>query len=351
MSAVLTSHEHHLQSLLSRLGAFAVDFFTGSFVFLLALYLANTPLLAVTMKKVEYKGWKNNLQLSNGTVELVVTLDVGPRILRYGFVGGPNVFLEAADQMGKAGEATWQSRGGHRLWHAPEDLVRTYALDNSPVRFEKISETTARIVQPVESITGVQKELDITLEPEGTRVTVVHRLRNTGLWEIELAPWALSVLAPGGAAIIPLPGKTPHPQGLLPNQRMILWPYTDLSDSRYRFGGRYIVLKQDSGKGPTKIGLAHKLGWAGYLRDGLLFVKGYSYADDLAYPDFGCNLETFTNMEMLELESLGPLGPIKPGKAVEHTERWWLIKDLPSDTSDAAIDAAILPAVERVMKN
>jgi hypothetical protein len=317
----------------------------------LMLFLPAGSLLAVSMKKVEYKGWKNNLQLSNGTVELIVTLDVGPRILHYGFAGGPNVFLEVADQMGKSAETTWQSRGGHRLWHAPEDLVRTYALDNAPVRFEKLDASTARIIQPVESITGVQKELDIRLEPKGTRVTVVHRLRNTGLWQIELAPWALSVLAPGGAAIIPLPGKTPHPQGLLPNQQMVLWPYTDLSDARYRLGARYIVLRHDSRKGPTKIGLAHKLSWAAYLKDGLLFVKGYSYDDSSTYPDFGCNLETFTNTEMLELESLGSLGAIKPGNAVEHIERWWLIKDLPGDTSDAAIDAKIRPAVEAVMRN
>ena len=92
----------------------------------------------VTMQNVAYKGWKNNLQLSNGTVELVVTLDVGLRIIRYGFVGEPNVLKEYEEQIGKTGEKTWQIRGGHRLWHAPEDAVRTYVLDNSPVKFEKL---------------------------------------------------------------------------------------------------------------------------------------------------------------------------------------------------------------------
>src|SRR5436190_12803374 len=41
----------------------------------------------VTMQNVAYKGWKNNLQLTNGTVELILTLDIGPRVMRYGFVG------------------------------------------------------------------------------------------------------------------------------------------------------------------------------------------------------------------------------------------------------------------------
>jgi hypothetical protein len=47
-----------------------------------------------TIQTVEYKGWKNNLKLSNGTVELIVTLDLGPRVIRYGNVGGANVFKE-----------------------------------------------------------------------------------------------------------------------------------------------------------------------------------------------------------------------------------------------------------------
>jgi hypothetical protein len=304
----------------------------------------------VTMKTIPYRGWKNNLQLSNGTVELVLTLDIGPRIIRYGFVGGPNVFKEYEEQMGKAGEPAWQIRGGHRLWHAPEDLKRSYELDNSPIKSERLNASTVRLIQPIEPGTGIQKEMDVMLDPTGSRVTVVHRLRNTGMWEVELAAWALSVMAPGGAEIIPLPEKVPHPQGLLPNQTFILWPYTDLGDARWRWGTKYVVLKQDSGKGPTKIGLAHKLGWVAYLRDGLLFVKAIEHQAGRDYPDAGSNFETFTNQEMLEIESLGPLARPAPGQSVEHTERWWLLKDIPNETSDAAIDANIRPRVAELIK-
>ncbi len=79
----------------------------------------------VTVEKIEYKGWKNNLRLSNGDTELVLTLDVGPRVISYKLKDGKNVFVELADQMGKSGEAEWVARGGHRLWVGPEDLMRT----------------------------------------------------------------------------------------------------------------------------------------------------------------------------------------------------------------------------------
>src|SRR5256885_14168718 len=92
----------------------------------------------VTLEKVEYKGWKNNLRLSNGEAELILTLDVGPRVISYKLTDGKNVFVELADQLGKSGETEWIARGGHRLWVGPEDLKRTYALDNSPITYEAL---------------------------------------------------------------------------------------------------------------------------------------------------------------------------------------------------------------------
>jgi hypothetical protein len=53
---------------------------------------------------------------------------------------------------------------------------------------------------------------------------------------------------------------------------------------------------------------------------------------------------------MLELETLGPLAKVAPGKAVEHTETWQLFKDIPEDLSEAAIEANIRPLVEAARK-
>src|SRR5882757_10175999 len=88
----------------------------------------------VKVQKTEYKGWKNCYRVSNGEVELIVTADVGPRVIRYGFVGGQNLFKEFKEQLGKSGEKAWQARGGHRLWIAPEAVPESYALDNTPVK-------------------------------------------------------------------------------------------------------------------------------------------------------------------------------------------------------------------------
>ena len=105
-----------------------------------------TATAAVKVEKTAYAGWPNCYRITNGEVELIVTTDVGPRVIRYGFVGGQNLFKEFTAQLGNSGEKEWQIRGGHRLWVGPEDLTRTYALDNAPVQFEELPQKEAGVL-------------------------------------------------------------------------------------------------------------------------------------------------------------------------------------------------------------
>lgn len=312
-----------------------------------------------TMQKIEYRGWKNNLRLSNNDVELVMTLDVGPRIISYRSINGKNVLKEFADQVGKTGESEWMIRGGHRLWVAPEDTTRTYALDNGPVEMKEIEKGAFRLTPAPEKEYGIQKEIDVRLAPSGSHISLTHSIRNISKNPAKLAPWALTVLAPGGIEIIPLPAKKPHPGSpknakspadFAPNQQMVIWPFFDFKDPRWTFGQRFITLRQDAQRGPTKIGLAHQLGWVGYWNDGTMFVKRLSYVPGAAYPDNGCNFETFTNEEILEVESLGPLVELAPGKATELKEDWYLLTHVPAFKDEADIEKNILPKVAELLK-
>lgn len=309
----------------------------------------------VTVEKVEYQGWKNNLRLSNGEVELIVTLDIGPRILSYRLANGKNVLKEYADQMGRSGEPEWQIRGGHRLWCGPEDNTRTYALDNGPVTYEEVSPGVVKVRPKPDTTYGIQKEIEIQLPTSGTGVTLVHRITNLGTKGTPVAPWSISVMAPGGVEIIPLPPKRTHPGSpknarsaadYAADQIMVVWPYLDFKDPRWNFGSKFITLRQDAKRGPTKLGLAHKTGGVGYLNAGTLFVKRFGFDEGKTYPDSGVNFETFTNEDMLEIETLGPLIVLEPGKTVEHVERWELFAHPGELGDEAAIEASIAPKLK-----
>ena len=140
---------------------------------------------------------------------------------------------------------------------------------------------------------------------------------------------------------MPQPALGEHPRDLLPNRRLVLWPYTDLSDPRFRFRRRFITLRQDASRAPTKIGMRSGEGWAGYLLKGTLFMKHFSLQAGAEYPDDGCNLEVFTNARMLELESLGPMRLLEPGEKAELVEAWDLRDKQPEIDSlgDDALEA------------
>jgi len=298
------------------------------------------------METIEFGGWKRNVRLANPKIELVATLDVGPRIIHLAVPGRPNVFKQYADQMGKAGEAAWQIRGGHRLWFAPEDPVATYFPDNGPVQVEELPKGI-RLRPAPETSNGIQKEIDIALDKRRPRVRLRHRIINIGSQPVRLAPWALSVMAPGGTAIIGLPPRGSHPKDLLPNQTITLWPYTDLGDRRLMCGTRAILLRQDTAATkPEKFGILTPEGWAAYAVAGCLFVKRFACKPRKAYPDMGCNAEFFTNADMLEVESLGPLVNLKPGRKVEHVENWSLFADVPGIETEADVDQYVRPLVE-----
>src|SRR5262249_15625446 len=163
------------------------------------------------IEQLNYKGW-NSYRLTNGVVELVAPADIGPRIIRFGFVGGQNLFKEVETMLGKSGEATWMSRGGHRLWMAPEDKVKTYAPDNAAVQVDAAGDTLV-LTGPVEDATGLEKRISATMDADG-RVKVVNVLRNAGGAPVSLAPWALTVMAPGGTGIHAFPPRGTHPQDL-----------------------------------------------------------------------------------------------------------------------------------------
>ena len=304
--------------------------------------------MSVTIKKVAYRGWPNCCRISNGKIELIVTTDVGPRVIRFGFIGGQNLFKEYSSFLGKRGGRQWVTYGGHRLWHAPEDQTRTYSPDNSPV-VVKQGAGQVRFIQDVEVGTGIQKEIEIKLAPNRAQVELVHRLRNTGVWPIELAPWALSVMAPGGTVIIPLPPRGPHPKNLLPGNLLTLWRYTDMSDPRWTWGRKYILLRQDASpqSTPQKLGALVPDGWSGYALNDQLFVKKFACIAGANYADFGCNFETFTDREMLEVETLGAFTKIAPGQAVEHIETWSLFDGVPAPQSDRDVERHISQLIKR----
>ncbi len=279
------------------------------------------------MEKIQYKNLSNCVRLTNGTIEIVVTADVGPRIIFYGFAGGENVLGEHFETKVKTALGEFKPYGGHRLWIAPENMPNSYAPDNAPVEYEfDENKNSIRLIQPLETVTETQKEITVALDKTGSGVAVHHKITNCGDSEIQIAAWALTIMRAGGICEIPNePFAAYSGETLLPVRNLTLWSYTDLSDRRWQFGKGFIGLKVDETKpAPQKIGVLNKQGWVRYRFEDLEFTKRFDFAENAVYPDLNSNTELYTAGDFVEIESLSPLKNIAASESIEHIERWEL---------------------------
>ena len=305
------------------------------------------------VERFSYRGWNNAYKLSNGSVELVVTADVGPRILFYGFCNRENQLYEVEADAGKTGGTQFRLYGGHRLWVSPE-VERTYYPDNAAVTVSIQGNASRFTARREESFPGtnLQKELAIELAMTTSQVQITHRITNHNMLSTTIAPWSPTMMRPGGRAILPLgPRIAMDKDHYLPVGAFGIWSFTDFADPRWVLGTGYIQLRHlphPRGRFKEQMGgIYNSAGWGAYFSKGDLFVKRAAVIPGARYPDFGCNFEVFTNPDFLELETLGPLVDLHPGEMVEHVEHWWLYAGVPSGENDEWIDAAVLPQALR----
>lgn len=295
--------------------------------------------MSVQISKVKHETFGNCFRMANEVIELWVTIDFGPRVIHFSRIGKENMFFEdkkmapLGDSFEGYGGEVMKLYGGHRLWAAPEILPRCYYPDTKPVEYKEIPggmEFTA----PVEMVNGIQKSITITLDENEPTVVVDHGIKNCGQWEIEFAPWAVTMMDAGAVQVIPMPaGKT----GVLPNRSLVLWDYTAMNDSRVYWGNDYIVLRQDKSiPNPFKFGIYNEAGWCGVFNKGQVFFKFFEPVAEWDYPDMGCCFESYTNGEMLEAESFGALELLLPGEWANHIEEWALYEEGSVPSNDEA---------------
>ncbi len=295
-----------------------------------------------------YENYGRCVKITNGTVDIIVTADVGPRVLYYGFTGGENVFcldLERSTKWsGKAYDEYYYDGavsylyGGHRIWVTPEQAPQTYYPDNDKLDIE-YTENGAVFTAPVQIGNNIQTSLEIKMSDSGSEVEVSNRVRNAGNSDKEFAVWTVSVMSRGGLEIIP---HNTNDTGYLHNRLLTMWSYTNPNDYRFYNGKKYITLKQDgTAKSNFKIGYNNRSGMAVYAAGESVFIKRRDVDhDSLVYPDGGSSFETYTGASVLELEMLDAVRTVKPNETSELKEYWSLVKNpgTPDPRSDDEIE-------------
>ncbi len=289
------------------------------------------------METLTYMGLKNCIKLSNGSVDVIATTEVGPRILFYGPTGGENVFGHHPEASKDTALGTWKPYGGHRLWVWPEVFPATYAPDNDPIEHTAEGEFGLLLKQPVDKA-GMEKQIRLTLAPDGTKVRVEQTITNHNLWPIDIAAWAISIVA-GGTSILPREPFQTHDEYVPVTQPLALCAFTDLQDPRFTLGLKYILLRCDPSRANSqKLGLRNKQNWCAHLVNDTLFVKQFTHDERASYPDYEVNNEVYTEGAFQELELLGPHRAVATGDSLTLIEEWNLFEDVGIDANTTDLD-------------
>ncbi len=290
----------------------------------------------VNIQEINYKDYGRCVRLSNDIVELVATLDFGPRIIRYSFIDGVNILNDNMEIFSRSvgqpfkdyyGEDKFYCLyGGHRLWTSPEWYPEIYYPDNDPVDYKIINENGKDgiiLTPPAQKKNDIQMEIKLLLDADASNVEVTHYVTNLGARIKEFAIWSLSLCSKGGLEIIPM---NTNPTGLLPNGKIAIWPYTDFRMDEIYLGKKYTTIKQPA-VDRLKLGFHLKDGTVYYVLDDSVFTKKYypNYETGV-YPDGGVSFETYSCANFTEVETLGELKKVAPNQTVTHVENWSLTK-------------------------
>ena len=298
----------------------------------------------ISVKEVLYGNFGKCLAISNDLMEIYVTVDIGPRIIKCNLKNKENMMFEDSgrifsnDVSEMFGEGkTWYTYGGHRVWLSPESFPATYYPDNDKVVYSVLS-NGAEFIAATQDVTGIQITVTIEMAEDKPEATVSHKITNMSKKPINGSVWCLSVMASGGTALVPQPTKD---TGLLPNRTLVMWPYARFTDNRFTLCDKYVTVSQDvNATCAFKFGINNTSGKSAYINKGQALVKTIDYYENEEYPDNGCSTEVYTNELFEELESLSPLRTIEYGESITHVETWTLYDGVEiSEKTDAALDA------------
>jgi len=100
---------------------------------LLTIAAAATSYDFSMIRTTNYLSIPNCVQIDNGSANVIISTEFGPRILYYALDGGENILGWHPEAAVETEFGIWKPYGGHRLWLAPENMPISYTPDNGKV--------------------------------------------------------------------------------------------------------------------------------------------------------------------------------------------------------------------------
>lgn len=281
----------------------------------------------VTVRPAVYRGWRDALIISNGTIEVVVVPAIN-RVIQFCFVNEDGVFWENDALAGELPDPTsegWKNFGGDKTWVAPQSEWQPVAGRTTPtVAFNALPATAKTHADGVELVSQIDEHYGIRArrfirlddrEPVMTITTVYEKLAGDPR---RVSVWIITQLKEPRGVFIPVPRSSVMPESYVKLGRMKAVPPS------LTITNKMMSLVRDK-TANYKIGSdAGTLLWID-ARHTLRIDSPRTFA--VEYPDANSSAEVYTNKDPLayvELEMLSPLKTMSVGDTLSQTNTYTL---------------------------
>jgi hypothetical protein len=274
--------------------------------------------------------------LGNGVVEADIVPKLG-RVMQFRFRDEPGVFWENESMLGKpAPENPWSvpgSFGGDKTWPAPQSLwgwPPPDVFDAAPLLHRIESDGSVVLTSPVSTRFGIRTERRVSLEPGRPAMRIVTTYRKIEGPPVDVGVWVITQAKDPVKVFLPVPKNSRFPDGLTK-----MW---DRPTNHFERAASMIAMTRDPA-GSHKIGNdSDRILWVGDRHCLRIDIPREAGA---AYPDDGCSMELYTNVDparYVELETLGPLRRLTVGDTTSATNTYTLyLRTRPTPEAEAEI--------------
>lgn len=306
----------------------------------------------LTMEKTtSYKDWGTKWDtiyvIKNDLITIAVAPGIGGRVMQYDLGTHPSIYVHNGSKNKTINDGNMVV-GGFRTLPSPQSdfgWPSPPKLDWAPYTCTVASSNPDSVVLYLEgqiedsnldkykTHKGLQFKRLITLYKASTRVKVEMTMLNKGTSTVKHGIWDItqSTCTNNNAADL-----------------QNIWVYFQRNPSSTLGQGKGYVQYTNEGTDKTqwkpdaapggimgvqflqktgKIGADCKSGWICFVDqlDGYAYVKTFSYEKDKEYPDSGASVQvyTYSNLNMLEVEVLGPLTTLAKEDSVKMIENWY----------------------------
>ena len=251
--------------------------------------------------------------LQTEEIDMLVTLDYGPRIVSVKRNGGPNLIYSKADP-------EYNRNHGHKMRITLEKSTNPVYCDDSPVRYIPMADGVS-FVQTLTDPAQLELSMDVVFSSDIGSFMVVHSVRNRSRDDIRLSIYTETPFCSDGFVFAP---QSNIRESERPSRILSLWEKCSWRDSRLFVGDQYVTVHNDNQDSVPrlKIGINNTAGFCGYKEGKYAIIKRYVHNRTALYPFNSCSVFLTSSNGYLSIQNTSPFYLIAEGESARHIESW-----------------------------